>query len=118
MKIICLGFILAKRKIEHLDDSGYLLDIIIKITTMKIFRFPIKTQGQKSMGIRTKQFAYATVHLLRHSYATHLLEAGVDLRQIQKVLGHESVKTTEIYTCLAADRLILQTPTISGFAAQ
>jgi integrase/recombinase XerC len=77
-----------------LGVRGGRLDAAVAQRTLRHFR---RLQGLPE---------HATPHALRHSFATHLLARGGDLRAIQELLGHASLSTTQIYTAVDAERLI------------
>ncbi|MAW14329.1 MAG: tyrosine recombinase [SAR116 cluster bacterium] len=70
------------------------------LTRIRLFQLIRELAGEAGLGL-----TQISPHMLRHAFATHLLQHGADLRAIQELLGHANLVTTEIYTHLANDEL-------------
>ena len=88
-----------RREQKSSDDTLFLNNRGKRLTRIMIFT--IIKQATQRAGIDKK----VSPHTFRHSFATHLLEGGAGIRQVQELLGHESILTTEIYTHLDTGHL-------------
>ncbi len=80
--------------------KGYIFSVNGRKMSARGLQHAIKISAERA-GIEKP----VHVHTLRHSFATHLLENGVDIRKIQKLLGHSNLQTTQIYTQVSSDEI-------------
>ncbi len=100
--------ILSDNLIQHLNDylkskkdnSAYIFSVNGRPITIRQAQKVVKEAAKKA-GIKKRVFC----HALRSSFATHLLEAGTDIRVIQELLGHSNLATTQIYTKVSTQQL-------------
>jgi len=89
-----------RRKKENIEIGNLFVTALGRPTNRQTIYEFIKDYAEKC------GFENVSPHTLRHSFATHLLSAGADLRQIQELLGHASLSTTQIYTEVDRERLL------------
>ena len=110
-RVIPFGEKAGKYLIEYYEKARHLLikDKVSDFVYLNARGKGITRQGAwkivKAYGSKLGISFELSPHVLRHSFATHLLENGADLRSIQLLLGHSSISTTEIYTHLAKSRI-------------
>lgn len=102
-RLFMLSETLSKELQEYFDDRAsnhnYVFSKDKPLTTRNIQKI---IKGARHRAGITKK---TTPHTLRHSFATHLLEQGIDIRVIQAMLGHSSLSTTQVYTHVSSDQL-------------
>lgn len=95
---------LRVRKVAPKEPAGLEAPVFVnrfgrRITTRSVGRMLEKYLRQTGLDLRTSP------HTLRHSFATHLVDRGADIRSVQELLGHKSLSTTQIYTHVSTARL-------------
>ncbi len=96
----CRKDIIEKNKLEH-DPEALFLNVRGEKLTTRGVEYILKSI-EKKIGMELDLHP----HKMRHSFATHLLDEGVDLRVIQEILGHESLETTQVYTHISTSKMI------------
>ncbi len=96
----CRNEIIEKNKIEKPTNALFLNSRGDPLTTRGV-EYILKSV-EKKIGMELDLHP----HKMRHSFATHLLDSGVDLRVIQEILGHESLETTQVYTHISTSKMI------------
>jgi integrase/recombinase XerC len=92
---------LSIREICDLNKSEYLF---ISTAGKKLYPMKVNRLIRKNLSLVT-DLKKKSPHILRHSFATHLLDNGADIRAVKELLGHESLSTTQVYTHITPERL-------------
>ncbi len=103
-RIYIISEIFKKDLIDYMrikgNNKGYVFTVNGRKMSPRGIQYAIKISAERA-GIKKN----VHVHTLRHSFATHLLENGVDIRKIQQLLGHTNLQTTQIYTHVSKEEI-------------
>jgi integrase/recombinase XerC len=107
-RIVPVGMKAAEALKDYMEERGVFAGEEPLFINPKGGRLSARTVGRlvKSYSKRSGIFRKVSPHSLRHTFATHLLDAGADIREIQEMLGHVSLSTTQRYTHLSMGKLM------------